>query len=83
MSGEKQAGRERFRGAERTGRRPVFFLVLVLTSDGGWGFIYNEKDNTWITSLFKFHPREDPNNEVFGYRHIFVHLKCDSFSQRV
>lgn len=83
MSGEKQAGRERFRGAERTGKRPVFFLVLFLTSDGGWGFIYNEKDNTWIMSLFKFHPREDPNNAVLGCRRIFAHLKCDSFSQRV
>lgn len=39
----------------------MFFLVLFLTSDGGWGFICNEKDNTWITSFFKFHPREDPN----------------------
>lgn len=83
MSGEKQAGRERFRGAERTGERPAFFRVSFLTSDRGWGFVYNKKDNTWITSLFKIHPREDPNNEVFGYGRICVHLKCDSFSQRV
>lgn len=62
MSGEKQAERERFRGAEWTGERLVFFLILFLTFDRGWGFICNEKDNNWIMSLSKFHPREDPNN---------------------
>lgn len=59
------------------------FLVLFLTFGGGWGFIYNEKDNNWITRLVKFYPREHPNNEVFGFGRIFVDLEFDAFSQRV
>lgn len=61
----------------------MFFLVLFLTFDGGWGFVCNEKDNSWIASLFKFHPPEDSNNRFLDVGGFSCILEFDVFSRRV
>lgn len=40
----------------------MFSLSVFFEVWGGWGFVYNEKDNNWMMILFSFHPWEDQHS---------------------